>query len=102
MVRFFTSLIVTVVIITMALVASTPIASGQPAPVFLTCADYCNNQAICQCAKILGGAVRLTQCNTDSTCEDTCSWDGCGFQCVCTLTILSRKWGFNRDGLCHH
>ena len=93
MVRFFTSLVVTVVIMTMIVIAWTPIAKGgQPPPVFLTCADYCNDQIVCQCAKILGGSLRLTQCNNDSTCEDTCSSFDCGTQCICTPDPACKLW----------
>jgi len=83
MVRFFTSLVVTVVIMTMVVIAWTPVAkSGEPQ--FLDCLDYCQDQAICQCAKILGGALRLTQCNIGADCQ--CD------ECVCEVDPLCKPW----------
>ena len=90
MVRFFTSLIVTVVIMTMGVIAWTPVAkSGPPPPQFLDCLDYCEDQAICQCAKILGGALRLTKCNIGAICEDVGYSD---FECVCEVDPICALW----------
>jgi len=86
MVRFFTSLIVTVVIMTMVVIAWTPVAkSGGNGPVFLDCGDYCEDQAICQCAKILGGALRLTKCNIGAQCV------GCN-ECECEVDPICKLW----------
>ena len=76
MTRHFTSLIVTVVIMTMVLIAWTPTAkSGKAVIVFDDCLDFCIDQAICQCAKILGGSLRLTVCNIGASCNRVCECD---------------------------
>ena len=86
MVRFFTSLIVTVVIMTMVVIAWTPVAkSGGQGPQFLDCLDYCEDQAICQCAKILGGALRLTKCNIGASCVNSC-------ECECEVDPICKPW----------
>ena len=86
MVRFFTSLIVTIVIMTMGVIAWTPVAkSGPPPPQFLDCLDYCEDQAICQCAKILGGALRLTKCNIGAQCVNNC-------ECECEVDPICKLW----------
>ena len=82
MVRFFTSLIVTVVIMTMVVIAWTPVAKSG-GPQFLTCLDYCEDQAICECAKILGGSLRLTKCNIGAFC---------GEGCECEINPLCAPW----------
>ena len=74
MVRFFTSLVVTVVIMTMVVIAWTPVAKSGP-PQFQDCLDFCEDQAICQCAKILGGSLRLTFCNIGASCNRVCECD---------------------------
>ena len=82
MVRFFTSLILTVVIMTMVVIAWTPVAkSGLQFP---TCLDFCEDQAICECAKILGGSLRLTVCNIGAQC------DGC--ECECEVDPICKPW----------
>ena len=87
MARFFASLIVTVVIMTMVVIAWTPVAkSGGPPPTqFLDCLDYCEDQAICQCAKILGGANRLTKCNIGAQCVNNC-------ECECEVDPICKLW----------
>ena len=83
MVRFFTSLIVTVVIMTMVVIAWTPVAkSGLQFP---TCLDFCEDQAICECAKILGGSLRLTKCNIGATCIG-------GEFCECEVDPICAPW----------
>ena len=89
MTRHFTSLIVTVVIMTMVLIAWTPTAkSGKAVIVFDDCLDFCIDQAICECAKILGGSLRLTLCNIGASCEFT----GTEFECVCDVDPLCNPW----------
>ena len=73
MVRFFTSLIVTFVIVAMVVIAWTPVAKSQTQ--FADCLDFCEDQAICQCAKILGGSLRLTVCNIGANCGEGCECD---------------------------
>jgi len=83
MVRFFTSLIVTVVIMTMVVIAWAPIAKGGPPTPFDDCLDFCEDQAICQCAKILGGSLRLTLCNIGASCNG---------HCECEVDPLCKPW----------
>jgi len=88
--RYFTSLIVTIVIMTMGVIAWTPVAkSGLQFP---TCLDFCEDQAICECAKILGGSLRLTVCNIGADCD----FSGCGDSgpcgCVCEVDPLCKPW----------
>ena len=91
MVRFFTSLVVTVVIMTMVVIAWTPVAKSG-APQFQDCLDFCEDQAICECAKILGGSLRLTVCNIGADCD----FSGCGDSgpcgCVCEVDPLCKPW----------
>jgi len=87
--RYFTSLMIAVGIVVMVLIAWTPVAKcGQPAPVFLDCLDFCEDQAICECAKILGGSLRLTKCNIGASCEYT----GNENECVCDVDPLCKLW----------
>ena len=92
MVRLFTSLIVTVVIMTMVVIAWTPVAKSGGGPQFQDCLDFCEDQAICQCAKLLGGSVRLTLCNIGADCD----FSGCGDSgpcgCVCEVDPLCKPW----------
>jgi len=90
MARFFTSLMVTVVIMTMVVIAWTPVAKSG-APQFQDCLDFCEDQAICECAKILGGSLRLTKCNIGASCEDVCMGYGC-FECVCEIDPICALW----------
>ena len=91
MARFFTSLFVTVVIMTMVVIAWTPVAKSGGGPQFQDCLDFCEDQAICECAKILGGSLRLTKCNIGASCEDMCMTYGC-FECVCDVDPLCAPW----------
>ena len=91
MVRFFTSLVVTVVIMTMVVIAWTPVAKSG-APQFQDCLDFCEDQAICECAKILGGSLRLTKCNILAQCVDTCTWWSCGNHCECDVDPICALW----------
>ena len=84
MVRFFTSLLVTVVIITTVLMAWAPTAKGGRLP-FDDCLDFCEEQAICQCAKWLGGSLRLTKCNIGATCIG-------GEFCECEVDPICAPW----------
>src|SRR3990172_11385300 len=75
MVRFFTSLILTVVIMTMVVIPWTPVAKAGNGTPFPTCLDFCEDQANCECAKILGGSLRLTVCNIGASCNRVCECD---------------------------
>ena len=89
--RYFTSLMIAVVMATIVVIAWAPPAKSQVNGDG-GCLDFCKEQAICACAKILGGSLRLTQCNNDSTCEDTCSSFDCGTQCICTPDPACKLW----------
>jgi|SRR3990170_5629836 len=86
MTRYFTSM-VTVVILIMVLIAWAPTARSGVIPAD-QCLDFCEDQAICKCAKILGGALRLTLCNIGASCEFT----GTEFECVCDVDPLCNPW----------
>src|SRR3972149_9834839 len=87
MTRYFTSM-VTVVILTMVLIAWAPIAKGGFQ--FDTCFDFCEEQAICECAKILGGSTRLTVCNIGAQCvyDTNITKD----KCICEVEALCKPW----------
>ena len=87
--RYLVSLMATVVIVAMVLIAWTPTAkSGADIPAD-QCLAFCQDQAICECAKILGGALRLTKCNIGAICEDQGYAD---FECVCDVDPLCAPW----------
>ena len=87
--RYLVSLMATVVIVAMVLIAWTPNAkSGADIPAD-QCLAFCQDQAICECAKILGGALRLTKCNIGAICEDQGYAD---FECVCDVDPLCAPW----------
>ena len=73
--RYIISLMVTVLIVAMVVIPWTPIAKGANGTPFPTCLDFCEEQAICQCAKILGGSLRLTVCNIGANCGEGCECD---------------------------
>ena len=85
MTRYFTSM-VTVVILTMVLIAWAPIAKGGFQ--FDTCFDFCEDQAICQCAKLLGGSVRLTLCNIGAACVGSIIFS----ECECDVDPICKPW----------
>ena len=72
--RYFISLMVAVVLSAIFVIAWTPVAKSG-GPVFADCLDFCEEQAICQCAKILGGSLRLTVCNIGASCNRVCECD---------------------------
>ena len=89
MMRSLLSLMATVLIVAIAIFAWTPTAkSGVDIPAD-ECLQYCQDQAICQCAKILGGSLRLTKCNIGASCEDQGYAD---FECVCDVDPLCAPW----------
>ena len=99
MVRFFTSLIVTVVIVAAVVIAWAPTAKsgyGYPIPPD-QCDDFCQTQTICMCAKLLGGSLRLTQCVIAPNCGPVVGdnlWTDGNF-CDCTsATPVCKPWEF--------
>ena len=83
--RYLISLMATVVIVATVVIAWTPIAKAGHLPPFDDCLDFCENQAICQCAKILGGSLRLTVCNINALCVNS--------QCVCDpVDPICKPW----------
>jgi len=88
--RYFTSLMVTVVIVAMVVIAWTPIAKGGVAVILDGCLQFCEEQAECQCAKILGGSLRKTVCNIGAQCVyDTLTT---GDKCICEVDPLCKPW----------
>ena len=89
--KYFVSLMATVFIVAMVVFAWAPNAkSGGPNIPADECLQYCQDQAICQCAKILGGSLRLTKCNIGAICEDVSSYGD--FECVCDVDPLCAIW----------
>ena len=89
--KYFVSLMATVFIVAMVVFAWAPNAkSGGPNIPADECLQYCQDQAICQCAKILGGSLRLTKCNIGAICEDVSSYGD--FECVCDVDPLCAPW----------
>ena len=97
MVRFFTSLIVTVVIVAVVVIAWAPTAKsggGGSIPEEF-CDDFCQSQTICMCAKLLGGSLRLTQCVIAPSCQYQMFYGGGGNYCDCsTATPVCKPWEF--------
>ena len=90
MARFFTSLIVTVVIMTMVVFAWIPIAKGGWIVPLDGCLQFCEEQAECQCAKILGWSLRKTVCNIGAQCVyDTVITKD---KCICEIDALCKPW----------
>jgi hypothetical protein len=53
------------------------------------CLEFCKEQAICMCAKILGGSLRLTKCNILAQCVDTVNP---GSHCECEVDPICVLW----------
>ena len=64
MFRYFVSLMITVLVGTMVLIAWTPTAKSQDG-----CSSYCESAFICGCAAKLGGNLRETKCEFRGTVE---------------------------------
>jgi len=90
--RYLLSLIATVFIVAMVLIAWTPTAKSGVQLLISPddCLEFCEEQAICECAKILGGALRLTLCNIGASCEPT-GYDSTS-ACVCDVDPLCKLW----------
>lgn len=95
--RYFVSLMATVVIVALAVIAWTPSAKGQDM-LLENCIDICKANAVCQCVKILGGTVRLTVCNIQAQCEpDMYAWSSTGASCNCSIVDPVCKPFIERD-----
>ena len=79
--RYFISLMATVVIVAMVVIAWTPVAKSGHVVVDGNCLEFCEEQAICACAKLLGGGLHLTKCNILAQCVTDVAMVG-GW-CVC-------------------
>ena len=93
MVRFFTSLIVTVVIVAVVVIAWAPTAKSGFSIPEESCDDFCQTQTICMCAKLLGGSLRLTQCVIAPNCE----WNDYKMLNFCncdSATPVCKPWEF--------
>ena len=95
MVRFFTSLIVTVVIVAVVVIAWAPTAKSGGGIPEDSCDDFCQTQTACMCAKLLGGSLRLTQCVIAPSCQPS-RWEWTdGSYCDCsTATPVCKPWEF--------
>ena len=91
MARFFTSLIVTVVIVAVVVIAWAPTAKSGPTIPEDQCDDFCQTQTICMCAKLLGGSLRLTQCVIAPQCEYVMYADFCNCD---SATPVCKPWEF--------
>jgi len=86
--RCFITLMLTVVMSAMV-VGWAPIAKSQVNGDG-SCLEFCEEQAICQCAKLLGGSLRLTVCNIEATCvSDMAAGGWC--QCV-EVDPICKPW----------
>ena len=92
---YFTSLIVTVVIVAVVVIAWAPTAKSGPTIPEDQCDDFCQTQTICMCAKLLGGSLRLTQCVIAPSCQPS-RWEWTdGSYCDCsTATPVCKPWEF--------
>src|SRR3972149_4575665 len=88
--RYLLSSIATVFIVAMVVFAWTPNAKSGLLISPDDCLEYCEDQAICECAKILGGALRLTLCNIGASCEPT-GYDSTS-ACECVVNPLCKPW----------
>ena len=92
--RYLISLIATVVIVAVVVVAWAPTAKsggGGSIPEEF-CDDFCQSQTICMCAKLLGGSLRLTQCVIAPSC--VCNYYG-NPVCDCSsATPVCKLWEF--------
>lgn len=80
MFRYFVSLMVTVVIVTMVLIAWTPTAKSQ----LDGCSSYCEAAFICACAAKLGGNLRETRCEFEGNQLCMSQGDSYGYEyCDC-------------------
>ena len=87
--KYFVSLMATVFIVAMVVFAWAPNAkSGGPNIPADECLQYCQDQAICQCAKLLGGSVRLTLCNIGAACVGSIIFS----ECECDVDPICKPW----------
>jgi len=91
MTRYFTSLMLTFVIVAMVVIAWAPVAkSGIDLVIDGNCLEFCEDEAECQCAKILGGSLRETVCNIGAQCVyDTVVTED---KCICEVDALCKPW----------
>ena len=88
--RYLVSLMATVVIVAMVVIAWTPVAKSGHVVVDGNCLEFCEEQAECQCAKILGGSLRKTVCNIGAQCVyDTVITKD---KCICEIDALCKPW----------
>src|SRR3989304_10050341 len=87
--RYFISLMVAVVMSAMVVIGWVPIAKGGVIALD-GCLEFCEDQAICECAKILGGSTRLTVCNIGAQCvyDTNITKD----KCICEVEALCKPW----------
>ena len=92
--RYLVSLMATVVIVAVVVIAWAPPANSGVIPAD-SCDDFCQTQTICMCAKLLGGSLRLTQCVIAPSCQPS-RWEWTdGSYCDCsTATPVCKPWEF--------
>src|SRR3989304_4524079 len=86
--RYFISLMATVVIVAMVVIAWTPVAKSGHVVVDGNCLEFCEEQAECQFAKLVGGSVRLTLCNIGAACVGSIIFS----ECECDVDPICKPW----------
>jgi hypothetical protein len=89
MVRYFVSLMITVLMVTIVLISWTPTAKAQDG-----CSSYCESAFICACAAKFGGNLRETRCefNAEPTCEWGVAYGYEGYYCNCDPDPRCFNW----------
>jgi len=86
--RYLSSLIVVFIFASVLVIAwAPPVKSGGNGDG--DCLEFCKDQAICMCAKILGGSLRLTKCNIGAQCVDSVNP---GSHCECEVDPICAIW----------
>ena len=83
--RYLISLMATVLIVAIVVITWAPIAKSQ-----VNCVFLCEQASDCYCAKLLGGSLRLTICETDAQCSfnQMYGWS----ECECFIDPLCKPW----------
>src|SRR3990172_6814729 len=90
--RYLFSLIATVVIVAVVVIAWAPTAKSGGGIPEDSCDDFCQTQTACMCAKLLGGSLRLTQCVIAPSC--VCNYYGGGVCDCSSATPVCKLWEF--------
>ncbi len=72
--RYISSLGAAFVFAAMVVISLAPSAKSgtlpPPTPTVDDCLEFCQDNAVCMCVKVLGGSLRLTKCNIGAQCVD--------------------------------